>query len=353
MFGLLLFSFCVAGWAASTPTGDATSETPYAHERCPCVVLRQEDFAHLLADFRNISEGLHEVTPGMQRLSEVLSPLLQEDSIFGRDAFVRELLVNIKEQESQMQDLRREWTRTAAATRHLEDDDLTLQIDLSLQEIQQREDAIEQVKLSIQDTNEENQQHLAKASATAVETLSRRGEMQALKGQVTQLKALYAQKQATKTQLEQQITELESDKSEIQQEIAQLEKKAKILKNVIVVPNDEKTSLQKSIAWLKEAIKKRQTENTQFQIAIAQLNGTISQLVTENELQSNKRETIKAELKGLQVSLNFPEEQERSAARNFCGDRKRTSERLYLANIIWHISDAYLLYSLYVKLQFF
>ncbi|XP_037804943.1 protein Hook homolog 1-like isoform X4 [Penaeus monodon] len=85
MFGLLLFSFCVAGWAASTPTGDATSETPYAHERCPCVVLRQEDFAHLLADFRNISEGLHEVTPGMQRLSEVLSPLLQEDSIFGRE----------------------------------------------------------------------------------------------------------------------------------------------------------------------------------------------------------------------------------------------------------------------------
>ncbi|XP_047488788.1 uncharacterized protein LOC125039097 [Penaeus chinensis] len=205
-----------------------------------------------------------------------------------------------------MQDLRQEWHRTAAAMQPLEDDDQTLQheIDLSLQAIQQRRDAIEQVKLSIQETNEENQQLLANANATAVETLSRRGEMQALKGQLTQLKALSTQKQATKTQLEQQFTELESDTNEIQQEIAQLEKKTKILKSVIVVPNDEKTSLQKSITWLKEVITKKQIENTQLQIAIAQLNGTISHLVTENELQSNKRETIKEELKGLQVSLN-------------------------------------------------
>ncbi|XP_063609010.1 tropomyosin-like [Penaeus indicus] len=119
MFGLVLFSLCVAGWVASTPTGDATASTltgdataspPYAHEKCPCAALRVEDVAHLLADVRNSSEGdttvmaqikqlsqtqktqtlelnqgLREVRTGMQHLTGVLSPLLQEDGIFGRE----------------------------------------------------------------------------------------------------------------------------------------------------------------------------------------------------------------------------------------------------------------------------
>lgn len=222
------------------------------------------------------------------------------------DAFVRELLENIKAQESQMQDLRRKWNRAAATTQQLEDDDQTLQleIDLSLKEIQQRRNAIEQVKLNIQETNEENQQLLAKANATAVETFSRRSRMQALKGQVTQLKALYAQKQSAKIQLEQQVTELESSKSEIQQEIALLENRIKSLNNVIVVPNDEKTSLQKSNIRLKENIKKRQAENIELQIATAQLNDILSHLVTDIELQSNQKENIEEELKGLQDSVN-------------------------------------------------
>ncbi|ROT80453.1 hypothetical protein C7M84_000848 [Penaeus vannamei] len=195
-----------------------------------------------------------------------------------------------------MQDLRRKWNRTAATTQQLEDDDQTLQleIDLSLKEIQQRRNAIEQVKLNIQETNEENQQLLAKANATAVETFSRRSRMQALKGQVTQLKALYAQKQSAKIQLEQQVTELESSKKirSCTNISEALQTKAILNENQIREQQEVNAQLEAKHKQMEEKIRLAGTTKQQLQEQLLQLQ--------MEELQQ-KHEEIQAKTKNLEA----------------------------------------------------
>ncbi|XP_069973829.1 fibrinogen- and Ig-binding protein isoform X3 [Penaeus vannamei] len=130
MFGLVLVTCCVAGWAASTPTGDAESETPHAHGTVPCVVLLQEDVARLFAALRNISEEIRSCT----NISEALQTkaILNENQIREQQEVNAQLEAKHKQMEEKI--------RLAGTTKQQLQEQL---LQLQMEELQQKHEEIQ------------------------------------------------------------------------------------------------------------------------------------------------------------------------------------------------------------------
>ncbi|XP_042857029.1 myosin-10-like [Penaeus japonicus] len=323
LFVLVLLSCCASGWAAAVPQDEDLQSS---------IIFNQLAIAQVLDNLKNLSNGdatvtthleqlsqnqktqLQQVNEGLARvissvdlLSQAMTSHLQHDEGINLGTFMpSELMEQVVAEENQIQDLIHQNNQTAATIQQLEEQSLQLQneVDLALQEIQQKDDLISRINGRIRRLRDENLQLAAKGNDTEAREVSLRAEIQALKNQVTQSKARYTQQQAIKTQLDEQVAELESDKNELQQQMSQLDEGNEQLRQRKVAAEGEKKALLEKKANLTEAKEMGLAKISSLQPVVDELKETSTNLESLIELLSRKKGSAEGELTRLKTSLS-------------------------------------------------